>query len=83
MKKSLQIEYIKLDTFEEVLTRYGSHVPQGLEELEELRYDKIPEIVRQRQKDEGGAYLEKSEVTELVEWKLYVLESSGWIVSNR
>ena len=40
-----------------------------LSDLEELRLSTIPQTLAQR-KGDGNAFLEKSEVTSLVEWKL-------------
>ena len=44
---------------------------EKLQGLQELRYNDVPEAVAQRKKD-GEAFLEKAEVQDLVEWKLYV-----------
>ena len=70
MKKTLQIESISLSTFEDALKGYAIHVPPELNELDQLRYNHIPETLQQRRENGGEVYLEKAEVTKLVDWKL-------------
>ncbi|KAF2269240.1 hypothetical protein CC78DRAFT_529465 [Lojkania enalia] len=65
----LTIESITLVSFNEILSRYPSTVPEKLQELDTLRYDTIPSTLAKRKVD-GDAYLAKSEVENLVEWKL-------------
>ena len=62
---------ISLDTINTLLLRYNDNVPAKIQELEKLRVDMIPETLTQRKKD-GKPYLDKAEVTGLVEWKLCV-----------
>ncbi|CAD6563621.1 MAG: hypothetical protein ASARMPRED_000094 [Alectoria sarmentosa] len=60
---------INLSTLHAHLLSYHSHVPEKIQGLEELRLNTLPETLLQRKKD-GGSFLEKTEVTSLVEWKL-------------
>ncbi|KAK3175298.1 hypothetical protein OEA41_002545 [Lepraria neglecta] len=60
---------ITLKSLQTHLQSYESHVPEKIQGLESLRLNEIPEILAQRKKD-GDAFLEKTEVTSLVEWKL-------------
>ena len=62
---------ISLDTLHPLLLSYDSYVPDKIHELEELRLSTIPQALAQRKKD-GNPFLEKAEVTSLVEWKLCV-----------
>lgn len=61
---------ITLETLQSHLLSYESHVPDKIQGLESLRGKDIPETLAQRTKN-GNAFLEKNEVTSLVEWKLY------------
>lgn len=60
---------ITLDTLHGHLLSYDSYIPDKIQGLEELRLSIIPKTLAQRRKD-GEPFLEKSEVTSLVEWKL-------------
>ncbi|KAL2044766.1 hypothetical protein N7G274_002541 [Stereocaulon virgatum] len=60
---------ITLPTLQSHLLSYESHVPDKIQKLESLRVNDIPETLAQRKKV-GNAFLEKNEVTSLVEWKL-------------
>jgi len=71
MKPSLRAESINHIDFRFQLRFYEDLVPKSLKDLEELRLRGIPEVLAQRRKD-GNAFLERNEVTALVEWKLYV-----------
>ena len=62
---------ITFGTLHAHLLSYHSHVPEKIQGLEELRLNTVPETLVQRKKD-GGSFLEKTEVTKLVEWKLCV-----------
>ena len=62
---------ITLKPLQTHLQSYESHVPEKIQGLESLRLNEIPETLAQRKKD-GDAFLEKTEVTSLVEWKLCV-----------
>ena len=62
---------ISLDTLHTLLLKYDSHVLDKIQELDELRFSTTPQILAQRQKS-GEPFLEKTEVTTLVDWKLYV-----------
>jgi hypothetical protein len=64
---SHHITKITLPTFNSVLSRYTSAVPEKLHELDTLRYDTIPAAVAIQL---GKLHLTKSEVEPLVEWKL-------------
>jgi hypothetical protein len=70
VKKMLRYTEISRETFDTLLSRYPSTVPEKLRELDELRYNTIPATVASR--TEKGAHLTKDEVEKLVEWKLYV-----------
>ncbi|KAL9065791.1 MAG: hypothetical protein Q9161_008016 [Pseudevernia consocians] len=69
MKAADSSSQITLDTLHTHLLSYDSHVPDKIQGLEELRLSTIPENLVQRKKD-GEPFLEKTEVTSLVEWKL-------------
>ena len=61
---------ISIDTFDDVLSRYASSVPEKLQELDTLRYDIIPTKLAQRREEGEDGCLRKDEVEKLVEWKL-------------
>ncbi|KAL8658763.1 MAG: hypothetical protein Q9226_000788 [Calogaya cf. arnoldii] len=63
------ISYDDFKTYRTVYDLEKKKLPDKLEGLSELRYTDIPEVVAQRKKD-GEAFLEKTEVQSLVEWKL-------------
>ncbi len=71
MKPALSAENINHADSLSQLRFYEDLVPKSLEGLEELRLREIPEALAQRRKD-GNPFLDKTEVTALVEWKLYV-----------
>lgn len=66
---------ITVQTLQRYLLSYNSHVSPKIQGLESLRFGSIPETLAQRRKD-GEAFLEKAEVTGLVEWKLWVASVS-------
>ena len=72
MESSLQASSITYADFKYHLDKYPGHVPTKLQSLENLRLQEVPETLEQRRKA-GDAFLEKPEVTGLVEWKLYAL----------
>lgn len=79
MRNKLAPHNISYDDFKIYRTCYDlekKKLPEKLEGLQELRYTDVPEVVAQR-KDDGEAFLEKTEVQSLVEWKLYVSSSPG------
>lgn len=79
MHTKLAPDKITYDDFKTQRTCYDlekKKLPEKLEGLQELRYTDVPEVVTQRKKD-GEAFLEKTEVQSLVEWKLYVSSSPG------
>ena len=55
--------------FEEILLQYPDTVPAKLADLEEQRLSTIPDVLAER-RAEGQAYLTKTEVATLVDWKL-------------
>ena len=61
-----RITHSALQTY---LHSYPSHVSPKIQSLDLNRLDDIPETLAQRKAD-GVAFLEKIEVTGLVEWKL-------------
>jgi len=71
MKPVLSAETISHADFRYQLRFYEDLVPESLHGYEKLRLCEIPEVLAQRRKD-GNAFLEKTEVTALVEWKLYI-----------
>lgn len=75
MRPELSAEKISHATFQAKLALYQYHVPDKISGLEDLRLNEVPEVLAQRRKD-GNAFLEKTEVTSLVEWKLYVNHTS-------
>lgn len=70
MKPSESPANIKYEEVQELVSCYQFHVPPKLQALEDIRLNEVPETLAQRKKD-GAAFLEKTEVTALVEWKLY------------
>lgn len=76
---SCTIEKITLSSFNTLLSRYSSTVPDKLTALDTQRYETIPAALKHR-KDEGGGkdvHLQKEEVEQLVEWKLYDPQSNS------
>ncbi|KAL8791232.1 MAG: hypothetical protein Q9213_000189 [Squamulea squamosa] len=63
------ISYQDFETYRTVYDIDKKKLPEKFEGLQELRYKDVPEVVAQRKKD-GEAFLEKTEVQSLVEWKL-------------
>lgn len=72
MKPSLSPDMISYDDYKGHLGMYEHYLPAKIEGLDQLRLDEVPEVLETRRKD-GDAFLEKTEVTALVEWKLCVL----------
>ncbi|KAL8777741.1 MAG: hypothetical protein Q9194_002376 [Teloschistes cf. exilis] len=68
---------ISYHDFSTMLFSFAGRAPKKMEGLEELRYNEIPEVLAQRKKD-GEAFLEKTEVQSLIEWKLYVCGRITW-----
>jgi hypothetical protein len=60
---------ISKDDFEQTLAQYPETVPSKLADMEEQRLSTIPAKLKER-KAKGNAYLIKSEVVTLVDWKL-------------
>ena len=73
MKSSLTADKISYDDVQTTVQRYEGHVPPKISGLDKLRLEEVPSVLAQR-KDDGEAFLEKTEVASLVEWKLYVIE---------
>ena len=71
MKPELRAEKITYMDFQHHLCTYASLVPSQLQDLDDFRFTEIPNVLSQRRSD-GSAFLEKTEVTSLVEWKLYI-----------
>lgn len=78
MKPDLYPDKISYADFEKYLGHYKDHAPKKIQGLEELRYNEIPEIVAKRKQD-GEAFLEKTEVQSLADWKLYVISSTVFL----
>ena len=71
MKYTDGAAHISYSNLKKHLRSYESHVPPNLQDLESLRLNDTPEALAQRKKN-SEAFLEKKEVTSLVEWKLWV-----------
>ena len=69
MKASLQPDKITFEGLSGYLRIYDSEIPQKIQGLQEIRLKQVPEILNQRRKDQD-AFLEKTELASLVEWKL-------------
>ncbi|KAL9583139.1 MAG: hypothetical protein Q9212_002888 [Teloschistes hypoglaucus] len=67
--EKLPAEKISYHDFKTMLGCFAEYAPKKIQGLEELRYNEIPEVLAQRKKD-GEAFLEKTEVQSLIEWKL-------------
>ena len=78
MKATDSASHISLDRLHTHLLSYGSCVPDKIQGLEDLRLSTIPETLSQRKKD-GEAFIEKTEVTSLVEWKLCVCPADEFL----
>lgn len=74
MKPSLKPETISYVEFEANRDAYESSIPAKLHALEDIRLHQIPDLLEQRKKD-GDVYLEKTDISILVEWKLCVSPS--------
>lgn len=72
MKPHFLSTQISFADFRHSVEDYPQQVPEKVQGLEELRYYEIPEALAQRRKA-GEAFLEKTELKSLVEWKLYVV----------
>ncbi|MCJ1429083.1 hypothetical protein MMC29_006996 [Sticta canariensis] len=71
MKPSLSPDNISYVDYKGNLGMYETYLPAKIEGLEKLRLEEVPEVLEMRRKD-GDAFLEKTEVTALVKWKLCV-----------
>lgn len=71
MEPTDSAEVITYSDLEKSLLSYISHVPPDIQRLDSLRLNDTPETLAQRKKN-GEAFLEKEEVTNLVQWKLWV-----------
>lgn len=71
MKPSLNPDNISYADYKGYWGMYEVYLPAKIEGLEKLRLEEVPEVLEMRRKD-GDAFLEKTEVTALVEWKLCV-----------
>ena len=69
MKEAETFDRIAPEAFESILETYSHVVPEKLASLDEQRYILIPAALKGRQEEKS---LTKSEVVELVNWKLYV-----------
>lgn len=72
MKTSLGPDKISYDEYKGHLGMYDHYLPAKIQALDHLRLEEVPEVLEMRRKD-GDAFLEKTEVTALVEWKLCAL----------
>lgn len=71
MKDSQKPETVVFAEFEANRDAYESFIPSELRGLDDIRLNQIPELLEQR-KTEGEAFLEKAELSNLMDWKLYV-----------
>lgn len=71
MEPTDSADLITYSDLKQHLLSYESHVPPKIQGLESFRLKEIPVTLMRRYLD-GGAFLEKEEVTKLVEWKLWV-----------
>lgn len=69
MKSSSNAANINQEAIRTHLSSYETFIPTSLQGLEKFRLDEVPETLAQRKKD-GDAFLDKTEVITLVEWKL-------------
>jgi len=69
MPSSLAPSSITQKDIPKILSRYADVVPSALKDLDVTRYETIPVAVEKR-KSNGDAYLSKSEVESLVQWKM-------------
>ncbi|KAL9591745.1 MAG: hypothetical protein Q9179_007413 [Wetmoreana sp. 5 TL-2023] len=69
MRPDLYPDRISYDEFDKYLALCYAHTPEKIQDLDRLRYTDIPELVTKRKQD-GEAFLEKTEVQSLVDWKL-------------
>lgn len=69
MGSQYAFDRISGNDFEDILSQYSDVVPSKLADLEEQRLSVIPDNLAER-RSEGKAYLTKSEVATLVDWKL-------------
>ena len=69
MELSLVPSNLPFSDFMAHLSSYPEQVPKEIQGLEELRLHEVPKILAKRRED-GDVFLEKTEVTGLVEWKL-------------
>ncbi|KAL8664187.1 MAG: hypothetical protein Q9202_003265 [Teloschistes flavicans] len=65
----LPADKISYHDFSTMLLSFAERAPKKIQGLEELRYNEIPKVLAQR-KEDGEAFLEKTEVQSLIEWKL-------------
>lgn len=78
---SLAADSISLADFKTVQARYSKHVKQELRDLDEYRYNEMPNEIASRwqmrddlPKHQPILLMSKGELVQLVTWKLYVLE---------
>ncbi|KAM0803730.1 hypothetical protein BDR22DRAFT_839743 [Usnea florida] len=69
MKDSDSSSQISFSSFQFHLHGYEAHVPKKIHRLEDIRFRELPGTLDQRKKA-GEAFLERTEVMALVEWKL-------------
>jgi len=66
MEMKHAFERIEAAVFDDILQQYPTVVPEKLGDLEKQRLDVIPEALKERH----PAFLTKSELATLMEWKL-------------
>lgn len=72
MHRDLQFDSISSEKVENFLKQYDDVVPARLQDLQNFRLERVPTLLKERKAD-GNAFLEKQDVTGLVEWKLLVI----------
>jgi hypothetical protein len=74
VRRDLKTSSIRLETFNDILTKYPEQIPAKLDTLEKFRMQELPSALQQRitsKKHKGDIHLTKDELVRLVEWKLY------------
>ncbi|KAI9729360.1 MAG: hypothetical protein M1834_006883 [Cirrosporium novae-zelandiae] len=69
MKSSLSFDNISLDDFKNALARYHQTIDSKLQGAEQFRNETVPDVLVKR-REENNAFLEKTDLVGLVDWKL-------------
>lgn len=71
MGSSHSFDSITSSLFDAILQKYPQTVKDKLHEPDKRRYERLPQEISHRRQSTDGAYLAKSEVVDLVDWKLH------------